>query len=98
MLLTGLCGIFHHCGWGGGNIATRAEAKAAVQAYIEIFYNRQRRHSRPGNLSPAECTKTIGLRFRLLIRDCPILSGHLSAGVVAQIRLVRMEILTSRGI
>ncbi|WP_371876388.1 IS3 family transposase [Pseudoduganella chitinolytica] len=28
--------------------ATRAEAKASIQEYIEIFYNRQRRHSRIG--------------------------------------------------
>nr|CRH06538.1 Transposase [Candidatus Magnetococcus massalia] len=34
--------------------ATRAEAKAAIQEYIEIFYNRQRRHSRLGYLSPAQ--------------------------------------------
>jgi len=32
---------------------TRAEAKAAIQEYIEIFYNRQRRHSRLGYQSPA---------------------------------------------
>ncbi|XBT55610.1 IS3 family transposase [Aeromonas veronii] len=29
---------------------TRAEAKAAIQEYIEIFYNRQRRHSRLGKI------------------------------------------------
>ena len=34
-------------------LATRAEAKTAIQEYIEIFYNRQRRHSRLGNLAPA---------------------------------------------
>jgi len=33
--------------------ATRNEAKASIQEYIEIFYNRQRRHSRLGNISPA---------------------------------------------
>ncbi|MBF0623156.1 MAG: transposase, partial [Magnetococcales bacterium] len=33
--------------------ATRAEAQAAVQEYIEIFYNRQRRHSRLGYMAPA---------------------------------------------
>jgi putative transposase len=33
--------------------ATRAEAKAAIQEYIEIFYNRQRRHSRLGYIAPA---------------------------------------------
>ncbi|CAJ9894881.1 IS1 transposase, InsB [Burkholderia pseudomallei] len=33
--------------------ATRAEAKAAVQEYIEIFYNRQRRHSRLDYVAPA---------------------------------------------
>ncbi|MGL4906030.1 MAG: IS3 family transposase, partial [Plesiomonas sp.] len=28
-----------------------------IQEYIEIFYNRQRRHSRLGNVSPAEFNK-----------------------------------------
>lgn len=37
--------------------ATRAEAEAAIREYIEIFYNRQRRHSRIGNLAPAEFAK-----------------------------------------
>ena len=32
---------------------TRNEAKASIQEYIEIFYNRQRRHSRLGYISPA---------------------------------------------
>ena len=33
--------------------ATRAEAQAAIQEYIESFYNRQWRHSRLGYTSPA---------------------------------------------
>jgi len=33
--------------------ATRADAQAAIQEYIESFYNRQRRHSRLGNIPPA---------------------------------------------
>ena len=32
---------------------TRAEAKAALFEYIEIFYNRRRRHSGLGYLMPA---------------------------------------------
>jgi transposase InsO family protein len=32
---------------------TRAHAKAAIREYIEIFYNRQRRHSRLGYVAPA---------------------------------------------
>jgi len=40
--------LVHHCRY-----ATREEAKASIQEYIEIFYNRQRRHSRLGYLSPA---------------------------------------------
>lgn len=32
---------------------TRAEAKASIREYIEIFYNRQRRHSRLGYMAPA---------------------------------------------
>ena len=34
--------------------ATRAEARAAIFEYIEVFYNRQRRHSSLGYVSPAE--------------------------------------------
>src|SRR3954449_11819282 len=33
---------------------TRAEAKAAVFEYVEIFYNRQRSHSALGYRTPAE--------------------------------------------
>lgn len=33
--------------------ATRADARAAIQEYIESFYNRQRRHSRLGYIPPA---------------------------------------------
>jgi len=32
---------------------TRAQAESAILEYIEIFYNRQRRHSRIGYLAPA---------------------------------------------
>jgi putative transposase len=34
--------------------ATRNEACQAIFEYIEVFYNRQRRHSKLGNLAPAE--------------------------------------------
>lgn len=37
--------------------STRAEAEASIREYIEIFYNRQRRHSRLGYLAPAELTQ-----------------------------------------
>jgi transposase InsO family protein len=36
------------------SFATRSEARAAVFAYIEVFYNRQRLHSSLGYHSPAE--------------------------------------------
>jgi len=32
---------------------TRAEAEASIREYLEIFYHRQRCHSRLGNLAPA---------------------------------------------
>lgn len=32
---------------------TRVQAKSEITEYIEIFYNRQRRHSKLGNLAPA---------------------------------------------
>jgi transposase InsO family protein len=37
----------------GADFATRAEARAAVVEYIEVFYNTQRRHSSLGYVSPA---------------------------------------------
>lgn len=40
--------LVHHCRY-----ATRAEAEASIREYIEIFSNRQRRHSRLGYLAPA---------------------------------------------
>ncbi len=42
----------------GANFATRAEARAAVVAYIEVFYNTRRRHSSLGYVSPAEYEQT----------------------------------------
>jgi putative transposase len=33
---------------------TRREARLAIHEYIEVFYNRRRRHSHLGYLSPAE--------------------------------------------
>ena len=59
--------------------ATRADAKAAIQEYIESFYNRQRRHSRLGNVPPAlfagkiQQTATGGLK-----QECPLLTVHLT--------------------
>lgn len=38
----------------GADFATRAEARAAVVEYIEVFYNNQRRHSSLGYMAPAE--------------------------------------------
>ena len=38
----------------GDPFETHEEARSAVFEYIEIFYNRQRRHSTIGNLTPAE--------------------------------------------
>jgi transposase InsO family protein len=38
-----------HCQW----YRTRADAEPAITKYIKIFWNRQRRHSRLGYLSPA---------------------------------------------
>ena len=40
--------LVHHHRYG-----TRLEAEASIREYIEIFYNRQRRHSRLGNVPPA---------------------------------------------
>jgi putative transposase len=44
--------LIHH-----QNFATRAEAESAIREYIEVFYNRQRRHSRIGYLAPVVFAK-----------------------------------------
>ena len=38
----------------GRRYRTREEAKAAIFEHIEVFYNRQRRRSTIGGVSPAE--------------------------------------------
>jgi transposase InsO family protein len=47
--------LVHHCRY-----TTRAEAQASIQEYIEIFYNRQRRHSRLGYSAPAVFAQNFG--------------------------------------
>lgn len=44
--------------------ATRVEAKASVFEYIEVFYNRVRRHSTLGSVSPAEFERTHNPKLR----------------------------------
>jgi len=39
------------------NFSTRTEAESAIREYIEVFYNRQRRHSRLGYQSPVVFAK-----------------------------------------
>jgi putative transposase len=41
------------------DFATRAEARAAIFEYIEVFYNGQRRHSSLGYVSPAEYEQSV---------------------------------------
>jgi transposase InsO family protein len=38
--------------------ATRERAKASIFEYIEVFYNRVRRHSSLGYVAPAEFERT----------------------------------------
>ncbi|CAM3795670.1 Integrase catalytic domain-containing protein [Deinococcus frigens] len=35
----------------------RGEARRDIFEYIEVFYNRQRRHSSLGDLTPSECER-----------------------------------------
>lgn len=43
---------------------TRAEAEASIREYVEIFYNRQRRHSRLGNIAPARFAEDFSRKVR----------------------------------
>ena len=42
----------------GESFATREEARASIFEYIEVFYNRVRRHSTLGYVAPAEFERT----------------------------------------
>lgn len=57
--------LVHHCRY-----ATRAEAEASIREYIEIFYNRQRRHSRLGYLAPAVFLKNFNLKTAAACDAC----------------------------
>lgn len=41
--------------------ATRTNAQAAITEYIEIFFNRQRRHSRLGYIPPARFAENFNI-------------------------------------
>ena len=41
-----------------------AEAEASIREYIEIFYNRQRRHSCLGNVAPAVFAQSFRIQQR----------------------------------
>ena len=41
--------LIHHC-----SFVSREAARAAIFDYIEVFYNRQRRHQTLGHLTPAQ--------------------------------------------
>jgi transposase InsO family protein len=45
------------------DFATHETAKAAIFEYMEIFYNRQRRHSTLGYISPTEFEERGGYSF-----------------------------------
>jgi len=40
---------------------TREEARDAIVVYVEVFYNRIRRHAKLGNISPAEALRNFKL-------------------------------------
>jgi putative transposase len=48
----------------GADWQTRREASAAIFEYIEVWYNRQRRHSSLGYLTPAEFDRQLALKTK----------------------------------
>jgi hypothetical protein len=50
---------------------TRQQAMTAISEYIEVFYNRQRRHSYRGYLSPVDFEKK-----ECGLINCPLISGR----------------------
>ena len=67
--------LVHHCRY-----ATRAEAEASIREYIEIFYNRQRRHSRLGYLIAGRFLTISQLSVSGRLRcECLLLTGHVTS-------------------
>lgn len=48
--------LIHHC-----DFHTREQARSAIFDYMELFYNRQRRHASLGYVSPAQFEKRAGI-------------------------------------
>ncbi len=48
----------------GADWHTREEARRAISEYIEVWYNRKRRHSSLGGKSPAEYEEQLALTLR----------------------------------
>jgi hypothetical protein len=63
-----LPGLAHHC-----DFLTREQARAAILNYIEVFYNRQRRHSALNYEAP--------LAFEAMypLLECPRFVGKIMA-------------------
>jgi transposase InsO family protein len=57
---------------------SREEAKTDLFFYVEAFYNRCRRHSSLGYLSPEACEQLYHQRHRLLSFLCPPNWGRIS--------------------
>ena len=51
----------------GSKITTREEAKQSIFEYIEVFYNRQRKHSTLGYVSPMVFEKQWHQRTELFL-------------------------------
>ena len=52
--------------------ATRSQARSAIFEYIEVFYNRQLRHSRIGMVSPAEFERHYAICPHVIVLMCPM--------------------------
>jgi hypothetical protein len=61
---------------------TREQARREITEYIEIFYNRQRRHARLGNRSPAAFAQQWA-RHQSAASDCHSWRPLLTAGVIS---------------
>ena len=63
--------------------ATRADAKAAIQEYIESFYNRQRTTRALATFRQRCSPKILANNASRLKQDCPLLTVHLTSEATA---------------
>ena len=67
----------------GDSFPSRKQAGADVFEYIEVFYNRRRRHSHNGNLTPLECEQFYAFHERRPAGVVDLMASRSAGGLIS---------------